>query len=134
MSKFVLEPCNDINGKIVFFKILEDSYCSWNEFCKEIESDATWEDQLDLLKSRMDEVANLKLMPYTKFHKLDPPKTDEYEVKTANLRAYLLLDSNGYIIMYAGKKTDQPKDLITFRAIKKRYLNANKNDIERKAT
>jgi hypothetical protein len=132
MSKFVLEPCNDIVGKITFFKIIEDTECYWNDFCKEIEKDGTWDDQLDQLKSRMDEVSNLKIMPYKKFHKLDPPSVDEYEVKTDNLRAYLLFDNNGYIILYAGKKTDQDKDLRTFRKIRQRYLNAKDNDITRK--
>ncbi|HSY62428.1 MAG TPA: hypothetical protein VK796_11150, partial [Cytophaga sp.] len=104
----------------------------WNDFCKEIEKDGTWDNQLDQLKSRMDEVSNLNNMPYKKFHKLDPPSVDEYEVKTDNLRAYLLLDNNGYIILYAGKKADQDKDLRTFRKIRQRYLDAKDNDITRK--
>ncbi|MEX8548901.1 MAG: hypothetical protein V5804_14990 [Mucilaginibacter sp.] len=134
MSKFVLEPCNDIVGKITFLKIIENTICYWNIFCLRIESEGTWEEQIDLLKSRMDEVSNSALLPHNKFKKLDPPKTDEFEVKTGNLRAYLILHKSAYIIMYAGKKTDQAKDLRTFRAIKKRYLEATEDDITRKTT
>jgi hypothetical protein len=135
MSKFVLEPPKDIYGHIKFFKLIEDSVCYWNVFCEQIDSEGNWGDQIDLLKSRMDEVSSGHLMPYKKFHKLDPPKTDEYEVKTdGGLRVYLLLNSGEYIIMYAGKKNEQTKNLRTFRAIKKRYLAARPDDITRKTT
>jgi len=134
MSKFVVEPCNDVNGTIPFFKIIEDSKCYWNEFCIEIEKDGTWENQLDQLKSRMDEISNLKSLPFKKFHKLDPPSIDEYEVKTDNLRAYLILYKSTYIILYAGKKTNQVKDLKTFKKIRERYLNAKTTDITRKTS
>src|ERR1700749_5074955 len=107
MSKFVLEPLNDVNGEIDFFKILENEECYWNKFCIEIEESGNWEAQLDQLKAIMDDVANKKLLPQNKFKKLDPPKTDEYEAKTHDLRAYLLLDDNGFILMYASKKSEQ---------------------------
>lgn len=134
MPKFVLEPCNDINGERRFFKLIENTQCQWNEFCILIEKEGTWEEQLDLLKTRMDEVSKNKTLPYKKCHKMDSPDNDSYEFKTDNLRVYVLLNDNEYIIVHAGKKSNQAKDIVKYRAIKKRYLNANKNDIERKAT
>jgi len=132
MSKFVLESLNDVNGDVEFFKILEESICYWNEFCKHIENEKNWVDQLDQLKSRMDDVANKKLLPKEKFRKLKG-MDDCYEVKSKNLRAYLLLDENGYVIMYAGKKTEQTQSLGKFEAIKKRYLK-DKEDAKRKSS
>ena len=132
MSKFALELLNDVNGEIDFFKVLENAVCYWNEFCLEIESKTNWATQLDQLKARMDDVANKKLLPKEKFRKLKA-MDDSYEVKTADLRAYLLLDQNGYIIMYAGKKSDQDKEIIKFNAIKERYL-TSKEDVKRKTS
>jgi hypothetical protein len=133
MIKFVVEPCNDVVGKVKFSKLIEDTVCYWNIFCLQIEREVTWESQLDQLKSIMNDVSNIRLLPNNKFKKLIPPSTDEYEVKTHDLRAYLLLDENGYIILYASKKSEQNGAIVTFRSIKKRYLEY-KNYVKRKTT
>ncbi|MDO3627118.1 hypothetical protein [Mucilaginibacter sp. BT774] len=138
MSKFVLEPFNDVIGKTKFYKIIEDTVCYWNLFAQRIEKESTWEIQIDKLRSIMNEVSQYgndkSKIPGKKFKKLDPPGTDEFEVRTDDLRAYCILDKNGYIILYAGKNKEQDQDLNTFRGIKKRYLSAKENDITRKTT
>lgn len=130
MSKFVLEEINDVNGDIDFYKVIEDAFCYWNDFCISIENKTNWGIQLDQLKARMDDVANGEILPKERFRKLEG-MDDSYEVKTANLRAYLLLDENGFIIIYASKKSEQNKALNKFTSIKNRYLK-EKEDAKRK--
>lgn len=74
-------------------------------------------------------MAELKSLPDTKFKDITPEKEKikEYEVKTKHLRVYLLHDvPNGRVIVCAGKKTSQKKDIKHFREVKKRYLENKK--------
>ncbi|HEY5326833.1 MAG TPA: hypothetical protein VIJ27_07520 [Mucilaginibacter sp.] len=136
MSKFVLEILNDVNGNVDFFKILEERVgldrkrCYWNEFCKEIEDETNWACELDEMKAVMDDVANGEIVPKWKWRKYKGID-DTYEAKTDNLRAYILKDENGYIIIYAGKKSDQDKGINRYKSITKRYL-AEKQNAKRK--
>ncbi|MES2111365.1 MAG: hypothetical protein V4577_21595 [Bacteroidota bacterium] len=126
MSKFVLEEINDVNGEVEFFKILEDGTCYWNDFCIEIETKTNWGEELDQLKARMDDVSNRLILPKEKFRKYKG-FDDTYEVKTRNLRAYLLLDENGYVLINASKKSDQEKGINKYKAIITRYLQEKQN-------
>lgn len=126
MSKFVLEELNDVNGQVDFFKILEDGICYWNDFCIEIETNTNWNEELDQLKARMDDVSNRLILPKEKFRKYKGID-DTYEAKTKNLRAYLLLDENGYILVNASKKSDQEKGINKYKAIITRYLQEKQN-------
>ncbi|WP_295653683.1 hypothetical protein [uncultured Mucilaginibacter sp.] len=129
MSTFALKEFNDVIGKIKFFKLIENKICYWDEFCKEIEKDTSWEEQLVSIKSRMNDVANLKMLPDSKFKKITPNKeqVDEYEIKTRDLRVYLIKNEDGNIVILGGKKNSQVSDIRTFRSIKKEYLKL-KND------
>ncbi len=124
MSKFVLKEYNNVNGEIKFYKLIEDKFCYWDDFCRKIQKDGTWEDQLVALISRLNDVANLKLLPKQKFRDITPKKekVSEYEIKSHNLRVYFIKDTNGNIVLLGGKKSSQPEDIKKFREIKKRYL------------
>jgi hypothetical protein len=126
MSKFVLKEFNNVNGTITFFKLIEDGYCYWDEFCKGIQREATWVEQLDALVSQMDDKANLKTLSEKKHKEFSTgiKGISGFEFRTRDLRAYGIKDEQGNVIIFAGKKTTQDKDEIKFRSIVKRYISS----------
>jgi hypothetical protein len=128
MSKFVLDEFNNVNGTITFFKIIEDGVCYWNEFCKTIQNEGVWVEQLDTLISQMDRKANLKSLPKEKYHDYSTgvKGVSGFEFKTRDLRAYGIKDELGNVIIFAGKKNSQNKDEEKFKSIVKRYSNSKK--------
>lgn len=128
MSKFVLKELNHVNGTITFFKIIEDGVCYWDEFCKGIQRDGTWVEQIAALVSQMDAKANLKPLSEKKYKEISTGIKGiiSFEFRTWDLRAYGIKDENGNIIILAGKKTTQDKDISQFKSIIKRYLLSKK--------
>jgi len=126
MSKFALKEYNNVTGKIKFFKLIEERVCYWDDFCREIQKDSNLEDQLIAIISRMNDVANLRILPKNKFRDITPnkEKVKEYEIKTSDLRVYLIKDEIGNIVLIGGKKNSQPEDIKRFRSLKKTYLNS----------
>lgn len=124
MPKFALEHLEEIVGTIKFYKLVVDGSCLYDLFCKQIEHDANLSNQLKAILARMDDVANLRLLPDNKFRDITPSKEKikEYEIKTRDLRVYLIKDSTGNIIFIGGKKNEQKKDFRRFRSLKKDYL------------
>ena len=77
----------------------------------------------------MDQVANLKSVPQTKFKDITPKSEDvkEYEFKSSDLRVYAIKMPNGKMILLGGYKNSQPRDIDKFRSLKRQYLETNKN-------
>lgn len=73
----------------------------------------------------MNEVANIRTLPDTKFKDVTPEKekVKEYEFKEGNLRVYAIKKFGGKIIVIGGYKNRQKKDFRTFRSLKEQYLN-----------
>ena|ERR1035437_1147683 len=128
MSKFALKEYNNVNGIITFFKIIEDGFCYWDEFCKSIQAEGTWEEQLDVLVSQMDSKANLKPLSDKKYKEISTgiKGIKAFEFRTWDLRAYGIKDEKGNIIILAGKKATQDKDISQLKSIIKRYLSSKK--------
>jgi len=126
MSKFVLDEFNNVNGIITFYKLIDNEYCYWNEFCKSIQKEGVWVEQLDALISQMNRVANLESMPEKKYHPYSTKVKGVigFEFRTKDLRAYGIKDKKGNIIICAGKKNSQDDDETQFRSIVKRYSNS----------
>jgi len=130
MSKFALQEFTNVIGKIKFFKLFEKGACQWDAFCDEIRKDSNLETQLITIISRMNDVANLRMLPKTKLRDITPAKEKlkEYEIKTRDLRVYFIKNSIGNIILVSGKKNSQPEDIKKFRSVKKAYVEETKND------
>lgn len=125
MAEFKLEKIEEIEGKIAFYKLLVNESCEFDEFWEEIKEDGNLSKELAQIQSRMEDVSNLKRLPKTKFRDITPKteKVKEYEIKTKNLRVYLIKENHtGKIIILGGKKSTQTKDIKRFRRIKKSYL------------
>jgi hypothetical protein len=128
MSSFVLDDFNNVNGTINFYKLIEDGVCYWNEFCIALENEGTHYEQIFALTSLMDRKSNLKSLAKEKYHDYDTKVkgVSGFEFKTSDLRAYGIKDALGNIIIFAGKKSNQKKDEVTFRSIVKRYSESKK--------
>ncbi|MBO4417207.1 MAG: hypothetical protein J5801_03690 [Bacteroidales bacterium] len=72
----------------------------------------------------MNEVANNRTLPKTKFRDVTPAKerVKEYEFKDGNIRIYGISTFGGKIIIMGGYKNRQTKDFRAFRSLKKQYL------------
>jgi len=120
MHKFALEKIDEITGKQVFEKLLIDDSCQFDEFIKEVSLNKRYNKEVGKLYAYMEHVANIKLLPNTKYKPLKPTKNskvDEYEFKTKNLRVYCIKKAGGKLIILGGYKNHQPGDLRRLRSI-----------------
>lgn len=130
MGKFVIEKISEIDGKVPFYKLLINGACEFDDFWEEIEKDGNLKRELALIQARMLDVSNSKTLPQNKFRNITPKKDNvtEYEIKTKHLRVYLFQEKyTGKIIVCAGKKTTQNKDIKHFRKLKKQYSESKKD-------
>lgn len=126
MPTFALEIVEAVVGKQKFHKLVIDGNCPFDEFEKNLEE--CYKSELTGIYTIMDNVANLKPVPYSKFHFYDETKggNREFEFKSKHLRVYGITQPNGKLIITGGTKANQKKDESTFRKLKKDYLNAIK--------
>jgi len=126
MSIFVLDEINNVNGDITFYRLIEDGHCYWNEFCIALENEGTYYEQVFTLTSQMNDKAKLKSLPEKK-HKsfaTHVKGVSGFEFRTKDLRAYGINAIEGNIIIFAGKKANQPRDEVKFRSIVRRYIDS----------
>ena len=116
----------NIKGKTKFYFLIVNGVCQYEEFEEKIIRDGNYEQELDQLQLRFQEVAEmLRPINKQKFRDITPRKEQvkEYEAKTKNLRVYLIHQENkGRIIVFAGQKNTQKKDIRKFRSLKGQYL------------
>lgn len=86
--------------------------------------ESQYKSELGTLYAYMERVANSESMPVRKFRDLTPSQetVKEYEIKTKNLRVYLIKRKGGKIVVLGGYKNTQKNDLRKFRSLKKQYL------------
>jgi putative component of toxin-antitoxin plasmid stabilization module len=126
MYTFALQEIQEIKGRLKVFKLFINGICEYDEFEKEIEIDRNLKSELITIETRLHEIADLKLLPQTKFRDITPINANnkEYEIKTHHLRVYLFQEKNtGRVIVCGGKKGTQRTDIKHFRNIKKEYFN-----------
>ena len=122
MSKFGLRRIDAIQGNQTFEKLIVDGDCPFDHFEKNLE--AKYRRSLEKIFFYMNEVANNKPLPHTKFKDVTPKKekVKEYEFKDGDLRVYGISSYGGKIIILGGYKNQQEKDFRSFRSLKKQYL------------
>ncbi|MCX6162792.1 MAG: hypothetical protein NTV87_15845 [Ignavibacteriae bacterium] len=103
---------------------MKDGVCFFDDFEKQIEREGTYNGELDTIQARMMQISNLQTLPKEKFKDITPGKdaVKEYEIKTKNLRVYLIKDVHGSVVVLGGKKANQKSDIKKFRNLKKGYL------------
>lgn len=126
MPTFVLKEVSEIKGRIRFFYLMVNGVSEFEEFEKELLADGGYASELNTIQARMQQISDMRgLLPKTKFRDITPAKEQvkEYEIKTRNLRVYLIHEEKtGRIIITGGKKTTQKKDIRHFRQLKVAYL------------
>lgn len=125
MSKFELKKIEAVVGKQMFYKLLKDEICEFDEFVQQIKTEGSFDKEITKIYALMQQVAELKTLPQEKFKEITNPKSEvkEYEIKTKHLRVYLFhQEHTGKIIVLGGKKTTQNQDIAHFREIKKQYF------------
>ncbi len=124
--KYRLLRIEEIEGRQSVFKLECNGSCQFDEFWDKIEIEGNFASELDTIQSRLEDIANGKLLPKNKFRDITPKKIKqkEYEIKTHNLRIYLTkLDNQGKLIIFGGQKNSQQKDINKFRRIKRDFFN-----------
>lgn len=125
MSTFATRNIDAVVGKQVFQKLVMDGVCLFDEFEEECEQE--YKAEIRGLYAIMNDVANLKAVPKTKFHPYDNGDPREFEFKTKHLRVYAIEIPNGKLIVLGGTKAKQKKEGKEFRSIKNKYLEYKNN-------
>lgn len=125
MGKYSLSEIECIEGKQRIYKLHIETSCMLDEFEKEIEHRGQYEDELSGIYSLMEDIANNKLLPKTKFRDISINKKDkvkEYEFKSKHLRIYAIKNPQGKVIIMGGYKNSQKNDIKKFRSLKDQYV------------
>ena len=127
MSKFALQNIDAVQGNQTFEKLLVDGVAPFDTFEEGLETKDRR--SLEKIYFYMNEVANNRTLPKTKFKDVTPKKqkVKEYEFKDSDLRVYCISKFGGKIIILGGYKNQQQKDYRTFRSLKEQYLNQENN-------
>ncbi|MBQ0077296.1 MAG: hypothetical protein KBS55_01500 [Bacteroidales bacterium] len=123
MPKFELEKIDAVQGNQTFEKLLVNGVAPFDEFEQQMEEQNRR--SLEKIYYYMNEVANNKTLPNTKFKDVTPKNATvkEYEFKDGDLRVYGISKPGGKIIIIGGYKNRQKKDFKAFRSLKSQYLN-----------
>jgi len=126
MRRFAVQKIDIISGKLVFNKLIVDGVSLLDEFENSLEEQ--YKSEMQSIYLYMEEVANLRLLPKTKFRELKDVKGDikEYEFKSKHLRVYAIKQPNCKLIVMCGYKNTQDIDIIKFRSLKTRYISSQK--------
>lgn len=122
MADYSLKHMDAIVGKQSFDMLVKDGVCIFEEF--ENNLNPTYKKELGGIYATMDDVANLRTPPGTRYHPYNDAKSEvrEYEFKSKHLRVYAIEKPGGKIVIMGGTKANQPKDQSLFRKYKKQYI------------
>ncbi|WP_291564014.1 hypothetical protein [Bacteroides sp.] len=130
MPNFEIRNIDAVNGKQKFYKLIKDGICQIDDFENDLEE--AYKPELRTIYAYMDQVANLRSLPQTKFHFYDKAKGGyrEFEFKSKHLRVYGIVIDEGKLVILGGTKANQDNDTAIFRRIKKRIYRINKRIIK----
>lgn len=126
MPNFEIKIIDTVKGKQRFYKLIKDGICQIDDFESNLEE--VYKSELRTIYAYMDQVANLKSLPQTKFHFYNNDKGGfrEFEFKSKHLRVYGITINEGKLIILGGTKTNQKDDTNIFRKIKIEYIESTK--------
>lgn len=117
MVNFAFKRIEAVKGKQTFDKLIVDGKCLFDEF--EETMMPLYRNEIVQLYACMNEVANLRSLPYSKFHCFDDNTPRGWEFKTKHLRVYCVEQPGGKIVVIGGMKSQQKKDIGIFRRYQK---------------
>ena len=100
MPNFEIRNIDAVNGKQKFYKLIKDGTCQIDYFENNLEE--AYKPELKTIYAYMDQVANLKSLPQTKFHFYDKAKGGfrEFEFKSKHLRVYGIVIDEGKLVIF----------------------------------
>ena len=117
MPKFALKNIEAVKGKQRFDKLVVDGVCLFDQFEEEMK--IQYSNEIATLYAYMNEVANLRTLPYEKFHPYDKNDPRGWEFKTKHLRVYCVEQRGGKIVVLGGQKSKQANDESNFHYYQK---------------
>ena len=101
------------NGKVLFFKLVKDGVCWFDDFYEEQNKDAKHASELRFILSQMDYMAETDaIFPKEKFNSIKQGKNViGYEFKKNELRVYCLKPASNVVVVFGGYKKNQEKDV-----------------------
>jgi len=123
MPKFATERIKVISCRQEFDQLFIDGAGQLDIFENDLKG-TTYQSEFKTLLTYMEYLGNNKSLPKTKFRDITPKgeKIKEYEFKSKHLRIYAIQKPKGKIIILGGYKTNQDKDFIKFRSLKRLLL------------
>ena len=105
-----LEAVKD-TGKVLFFKLVKDDVCWFDDFYEELNKDAKHASELRTILTMMDYMAETDAMlPKEKFNSIKHGKNViGYEFKKNDLRVYCLRPASNVVVVFGGYKKNQEK-------------------------
>jgi len=125
MSIFALRKIEAVKGKQQFYELLVDGVSNYKQFSDSIKDNSQYCSEMRTILAYMNFVAELKMLPKTKFRDITPAKDNvkEYEFKSDHLRVYAFhIEKTGKVVALWGFKNNQDEDIKKFRSIKKRFI------------
>ena len=121
MSIFAVEKLEAVrdNGRVLFFKLVKDDVCWFDEFYKEVCKTPKGASELRTILSMMDYIAETNAMlPHTKFNSVKHGnKVVGYEFKKNDLRVYCVKPSVNVAVVFGGYKKNQKNDIKKLKSI-----------------
>ena len=121
MSIFAVERLEAVrdNGRVLFFKLVKDDVCWFDEFYKEVSKNSKRASELRSILSMMDYLAETNAMlPDTKFNSVKHGnKVMGYEFKKNDLRVYCMKPSANVVVVFGGYKKNQKNDIKKLKSI-----------------
>ena len=113
MPTFELQLAEEFTGKLPVYYLCKDGKPLITDFYNSLATDGNLSKQEDKLRDNISKLANDEGLAPSKGGQIQDSKYENiYEVKTQNLRLYLLRNrSENLIIIIGGKKTTQKADI-----------------------
>ena len=124
MLIFTIEIIPEFETRQRVYKLVRNGKCHIDEFWIEVKKDQHLVTEGRVIWKILEDVANGERLPKTRYRKLKL-RYNVYEVKSKELRIYLLLERNtGLLLILGGRKSDQKQDLKRLRMILDEYVNS----------
>ncbi len=129
MHRFALKRLEEFEGLQTFDKLVINDKCQFDDFVERVIKNKTYESEIGKKYRCMERLSNRLSLPNTSFKDITPKneRIKEYEFRSRNLRVYAMKRKNGKIVVFGGFKKDQNKDIMKFRATKKKYVESLDN-------
>lgn len=107
-----LEAVRD-NGKVLFFKLIKDGVCWFDEFYEEQMKNPKHAGEMKSILATMDFMAETDhMLPVTKFNSIKQGKNViGYEFKKNELRVYCMKPASNVVVVFGGYKKNQGRDV-----------------------